>query len=686
MFNRPGCRAPFSRGSKIMRQRFVLALLFASIALPSLVTAARTDNEPYPLDYWALRPVINAAQVSPDGKYLGIMKIPAKDANPIIEVYEAAELDKRDPVFTLNADPMEITNFFWASDNDIIFYLRQKVRNRIEGFNQGVYETRLAIVDVESKELEQFDETDPLIENILPHDPNKIIISFQEGSADADDPGRKLSEAFRPRAYWKFDLERGTKELLIRGKIALGQVEFDGNGNPWLARGYDDADDELVWYWRKPGAKTDWKEFRRQDFNKLETFEVLELDDTKPDHILVRSDNNNDKLGLWSFNINTGEFDELIYRRSDVDVYGLRYHSNSWIYPDRVTGVSYFKDKLHVEYFDEVEGAIYKQLESVIPNSYMISIPSRSRDGNSMTVLNTGPRDPGTYYLLKDGKIEAAGSRQPLLESEKLADMRYITYKSRDGLKIPAFLTVPNGEPPFPLIVLPHGGPFVQETVVYDEWAQMLANNGYLVLQPQYRGSLGYGEEFYKIAFEDGSEAGHAMQDDKDDGAMYLVEEGLADPNRMAMFGWSYGGYAALVAASRTPQIYQCVIAGAAVSDPIMQVNYYRFEIEGWPAIEQIKTWDGAVNPLEEAEKVNVPMLLIHGDVDQRVPPDHAKKYRKLLDKYNKNYKYLELKGADHFSNTLFYDHQHDLYTTMIDFLENDCGQMSLRAQAKASD
>ena len=676
----------FSRGSEIMRQRIVLAAIcvftvFA--ALPSLAVAANTAYDPYPLDYWALRPVINAAQVSPDGKYLGIMKIPAKDANPIIEVYEAAELDKREPVFTLNADPMEITNFFWASDNDIIFYLRQKVRNRIEGFNQGVYETRLAIADVESKELEQFDETDPLIEGILPHDPNKIIISFQEGGDDG--PGSKLSEAFRPRAYWKFDLERGTKELLIRGKIALGQVEFDGNGNPWLARGYDDADNELVWYWRKPGEKSGWREFRRQDFDKFETFEVLELDDAKPDHVLVRADNGNDKLGLWSFNVNTGEFDELIYRRSDVDVYNVRYHSNTWMYPDRVTGVSYFKDKLHVEYFDEVEGAIYKQLEDVIPNSYIISIPSRSRDGTTMTVLNTGPRDPGTYYLLKDGKIQAAGSRQPLLESEKLADLRYITYESRDGLTIPAFLTVPNGEPPFPLIVLPHGGPYVQETVVYDEWAQMLANNGYLVLQPQYRGSQGYGEEFYKIAFIDGSEAGYAMQDDKDDGALYLVEEGLADPNRMAMFGWSYGGYAALVAASRTPQIYQCVIAGAAVSDPIMQVNYYRFEIEGYPAIEQLKTWDGAVNPLDEAEKVNVPMLLIHGDVDQRVPPDHAKKYRKLLDKYNKNYKYLELQGADHFSNTLFYDHQKDLYTAIIDFLENDCGRMSLRAQAKTS-
>ena len=663
---------------------FVIAALCLSAVAGPAVANETTSSEVYPLDYWALRPVINAAQVSPDGKYLAIMKIPAKDANPVIEVYDASKVDDREPFFTLNADPMEITNFFWASDNDIIFYLRQKVRDKIEGWNRGVYETKLAIVDVEDEELETFDELGPLIENILPNDPNKIIISFQEGGADG--PGSRLSEAFRPRAYWKFDLDRGTKELLIRGKIALGQVEFDGNGNPWLARGYDDADNELIWYYRRPGSKESWREFRRQDYDRFETFEVLELDDTKPDHLLVRADNGDDKLGLWSYDVNSDEFVELVYRRSDVDVYGIRYHSNTWTYPDRVTGVSYFKDKLHIEWFDEIEGAIYNQLAEVIPNSHIISIPSRSRDGNTMTVLNTGPRDPGTYYLLKDGQVKAAGSRQPLLESENLADLRYITYKSRDGLTIPAYLTVPNGKPPFPLIVLPHGGPFVHETVVYDEWAQMLANNGYLVLQPQYRGSYGYGESFYKIAYSEGGQGGYKMQDDKDDGALYLVEQGLADPDRMAMFGWSYGGYAALVAASRTPQIYQCVIAGAAVTDPLMQVNYYRFEIEGWPAIEQIRMWDDSVSPLEEVEKVNVPMLLIHGDVDQRVPPEHARKYRKLLDKYEKNYKYLELEGADHFSNTLFYNHQIDLYEAMINFLDNDCGSLSMQANVASNE
>ncbi len=664
-----------------MRRTVSAVIRLVLVGFLGVGTAATASVvEPYPLEYWALRSVIDNARVSPDGNYLGIMKIPSKDGNPIIEVYDAADLEKEP--FRISADPMEITNFYWASDNDIVFTLRQKVRKRIEGFDRGVYETRLAVADVEREKIRAFDEFNPAIENRLPNKPGKIIISFNEGDpGDADNPARRLSEPFRPRSYWEFDLDKGTKRLLIRGKIALGNIEFDGDGNPWLARGFDLADNELVWYWREPG-EDEWTEVHRIDFDQFETFEVLEIDDTQRDHMLVRADNGDDKLGIWSFNVKTGELDELIYRRSDVDVWGIRRHSNRWSYPDKVTGVSYFKDKFHFEYFDEVEEATYRQLEDLIPNAHFVNIVSRSRDGNTLTVFNVGPRDPGTYYLLKDGEFKSVGSRQPLLESDNLADLEYITYEARDGRKIPGFLTVPNGEPPFPLIVMPHGGPFVQEIKLYDEWAQMLANNGYLVLQPQYRGSRGYGEDFYTVAFREKGEGGYKMQDDKDDGALYLVEQGLADPDRMAMFGWSYGGYAALVAASRTPQIYQCVIAGAAVSDTNMQVNYYRFQLRGWPALEQINMWDDSISPIEEVEKVNVPMLVIHGDVDQRVPPEHAKKYVKLLDEYGKNYKYVELEGADHFSSTLFFDHQLTLYESMIDFLDNDCGSMSAAVQA----
>ncbi len=643
-------------------------LSFLGIIAIAVAAPAKGSPQPYPLEYWALRDVISNVQVSPDGKYLGLMKIPSRTANPIIEVYEAGNLDKEP--FRLNADPMEITNFYWASDEDIVFTLRQKVRDRIEGFNQGVYENRLAVVNVEDQKIRSFDETNPTIVSLLPNKSDKIIISFSEG--DEDGPASKLSEAFRPRAYWEFDLDKGTKKLLIRGKLSLGNIEFDADGNPWLARGFDLAEGAFVWYWRAPGG-SGWTEIYRLHEDSFETFSVENIDHAKPGHILVYANNGDDKLGFWSFNVTTKKFDELIYRRKDADVYSVKYHSNDWVHPGLVTGVSYFTDKLHVEFFDEMEGATYKQLEQVIPHAHYVNITSRSRDGKTLVAYNEGPRDPGTYYLLKDGQFRSVGSKQPLLESGNLADLEYITYESRDGHKIPAYLTVPQGKGPFPLVVLPHGGPFVQETVLYDEWSQMLANNGYMVLQPQYRGSRGYGLKFYLDAFMNGSEAGYGMQDDKDDGALYLIEEGLVDPDRVAMFGWSYGGYAALVAAARQPQIYQCVIAGAAVSDPLMQVNYYRYQLRGAQREEQLRYREGGVSPIEVAEKVNVPLLLIHGDVDQRVPPEHARKYRKLLDEYNKNYKYVELEGADHFSNTLFFEHQIALYESMIDFLANDC-------------
>jgi dipeptidyl aminopeptidase/acylaminoacyl peptidase len=648
-----------------------LGLLVSTGTFASNPSDAQLRDDPYPLEYWALRSVINNAQVSPDGKYLGLMKIPSKTANPIIEVYEAANLDKEP--FRIGADKMEVTSFYWASDKDIVFTLRQQVRDKIEGFNQGVYETRLAVADVEKKKMRSFDESGPAIENLLPNKPSKIIISFQEG--DPDGPGAKLDRAFRPRAYWEFDLDKGTKKLLIRGKISVAAIEFDGNGDPWLARGFDLAKGEYIWYWRAPGSKKQrWEEIYRLSEENFESFTVEGLDEGNPGHILVAANNGHDKVGLWSYDVGAQKFDELIYRRNDVDVAGVRFHSNEWTNPDTVVAVAYGKDRFHYEYFDELEGATYSQLEQLIPSAYQLRINSRSRDGAAMTIFNTGPHDPGSYYLLKDGRIKSVGSRQPLLESEKLADVNYIEYEARDGRMIPGYVTVPNGKGPWPLIVMPHGGPFVAETVVYDEWSQMFANNGYMVVQPQYRGSFGHGLEFHKESFINGGQGGHMMQDDKDDAALYLVREGLADPDRLAMFGWSYGGYAALVAATREDQIYQCVIAGAAVADQLQQINYYRYQLRGAQKVRQLAYRNGSVNPIEEAAKVNVPMLIIHGDVDQRVPVTHANRYRRELDKHGISHKYVELEGADHFSSTLFYRHQIKLYESMIDFLKNDCG------------
>ena len=650
---------------RIVTEAFVAVILGLGLSGASWAES----EEPYPIEYWALPDVVTSVQLSPMGDRLALLRIASREADPIIEVYDTSDLSE-DP-FRVSADPMEIVGYQWVSNEVLAFVARQVVRRRIEGFNQGVFGYRFALLNVATQEIRSFDQDEEAqIVNVLPEKPNHIIVAYS--NYDADGPGAEIREAFRPAAYWEYNIKTGTRKLLIRGKLRLGAIRFDPEGRARLAGGFDERSGYYSWYYRGK-EDSDWEEIYRQHEDDWEYFGIGGIDDENHGLLYVYANNGGNTEGLWSFDPETKEFVEPIYKRSDVDIGGLWYHSNSWANPSVETGFTWYKDRRHVEFWDTEEEAIQKQLEGIIPHAYNLSF-TRSRDGNTFRIFNSGPRDPGTYYLLKDGRIETIGSRQPLLESEKLADVRYITYESRDGRVIPAFITVPNSDPPYPLVVMPHGGPFVQEVVSYDEWGQLLANNGYLVLQPQYRGSRGYGMEFYQSAFINGGQGGYKMQDDKDDGALYLVEQGLADAQRIAMYGWSYGGYAALVAASRTPQIYQCVIAGAAVTDPNLQVNYYRFQARGVSKIEQLNMWDDSISPLNEVAKVNVPLLLVHGTVDQRVPPVHAEKYRKELERQEKSFKYVELEGADHFSNTLYFDHQLLLYQSMIDYLQNDCG------------
>lgn len=640
-----------------MKKLFAAMLAMASVS----VQAA----EPYPADYFALREVVSSVDLSPDGKYLAMRVIPNKDADPVIEVYQTDDL-KKEP-FRLNADPMEIQGLNWVGDDVFIMSLRQKVRDKIDGFNRGVYEYMLASVDVKRKKMKKFEDIGARFEGVLPDKPKKVL--FRKV-----DYNRKSGGSVLPQFY-ELDIKTGSKRLIARETIAHRDLSFDKSGRPWYSYGFDEQTAEFVDYIRLPDSK-EWIEIHRQHRDNFETFSVVGYDHKKPWLVFVIANNGNDKAGLWEYDVKQKKLTELIYRRKDVDVSGIRVHSNTWTNPDEVVGVAYRKDKTHIEYFDGVEAATYKQLAGLIPNAGLTRIISRSRDGQSLVIYNSAPRDPGSYYLLHKGQLQKVGSRQPLLEAEKLADTKYIEYTARDGRTIPAYITVPNGKGPFPAILLPHGGPFVSETVNYDKWSQMLANNGYLVLQPQYRGSKGRGLEHYLSAFNtaEGGQGGYKMQDDKDDGMKYLVEQGMADPNRLAVFGWSYGGYAALIAAARDKNLYQCTIAGAAVTDNLMQVNYYRDRIKGAGRTEQLRMWDDSISPIKEVAKVNIPLLLIHGSVDQRVPPEHAKRYLKELDKHGKNYKYVELDGADHFSNTLTFDHQKLLFESMLSYLKNDCG------------
>jgi dipeptidyl aminopeptidase/acylaminoacyl peptidase len=646
-----------------MRDSFIAITVLAAIFILGMPAQAAQKIEPYPLEEWAKRADMSNVRLSPDGEKLALLRIPTKDGNPILEIYDANDLGARP--FKMDAKPMEMTNFSWATDNIIIFTARLQVRDKIDGFNEGVYEYSGGVLtldkDPKKSKWSKISEIGS-IRSTLPKKPDKVLIAGYEGGS------------YYARFY-EYDVTKNIRKLITRESPKIGGIRFDGDGDPQFARGYDAQANEFLSYYRVKGT-TNWQVVNRTSRDSFETWYPLGVDPLSPSDLLVIAHNGNDKEGLWSFDPESKKYKELIYRGSEGAIFA-RGHTNAYTNPDDIAAVGYYDGRdVKYEWFDGEEKAIYEQLKGLIPNADRMSISSRSRDSSSMVIYNRGPRDPGTYYLLKNGNLIVIGSTKPQFSSDKLADVKAITYESRDGKKIRGFITVPNSKPPYPLVVMPHGGPFVGENPNYDEWAQLMANHGYMVLQPQYRGSTSYGLDFYKAAFINGGEGGHKMQDDKDDGALYLVDQGLADPDKLAMFGWSYGGYAALIAATREEQIYQCAIAGAAVADNIQQLNYYRGQMARYPSsgsIEQIKMWEESISPIKEVEKVNIPLFVIHGSVDQRVPPEHARKYIKALQKYDIPHKAMWLKDADHFSNTLFYRHKIQFYPALIDFLEKDC-------------
>ena len=281
-----------------------------------------------------------------------------------------------------------------------------------------------------------------------------------------------------------------------------------------------------------------------------------------------------------------------------------------------------------------------------------------------------GPRTSASWYLLnRKGEINLLGSSLPGLKPEMLSDVEWTSYTARDGTRIPALVTIPKGEGPFPLVVHPHGGPVARDYWGFDLWAQLLAHHGYLVVQPQFRISQGFGRKHLEAGY---GRWGLEMQDDLDDVIGYLEKRGLADPERVAIFGWSYGGYASFVGSFRDPNPYSCAIAGAGVAD----VPYFRAWLadQGDFAEASYRKTIGGINPLDHVDSVDVPILVIHGDKDERVPVAESRKFVKELKKFNKQHKYIELKGANHFFGTIYYRHWMEMFPAMLDWLDNTCG------------
>ena len=650
----------------MIRVRF---LPFVLLALP-LLSAAQQQQALTGFEAFAQEPAMSSASVSPDGKHLATLQRFAKDGKQFLLIYDLGDMAKR-PV-TLGSDRMDIVSAGWANNERLVVRFRQDVETlqRLGVDTRQV--SKLATVDRKGKQwLEiprrradrrsEFSKTvqqfgGALVFDRLPKDDDHILIYY-------DDDQNFVADIFR------VNVETGSAQRVAKNSDRITITYLDDDGDPRLATRFDEGAEAIIDLARLKG-ETEWIEIGRTQANVDSASSIFGafrvVGPPSSNEFYVLSNHETDTAAIYTFDLETRQFGEMQFMHPQYDAIGVLTRLDEEK-NDVITGFTFTGKAGDVYLVDPKEEALYKAIKGILPDTGN-SIVSRSHDGNTLVIRAEGPRMPPSWYLLKDGRLDLLGRSMPFLTEDMLAEVEWVRYEARDGMEIPALVTVPRGDGPFPLVVLPHGGPVARDYWGFDVWAQLLAFNGYVVIQPQFRISSGLGRKHLEAGY---GRWGHEMQDDLEDAIGYLADRGLGDPSRAAVFGWSYGGYAAFVGSFRDPNPFRCAIAGAGVAD----LPYFRAWLaDSGTLLERTyrPTVDG-LSPLEHVASVDVPILLIHGDIDERVPVAESRKFVAKLKQYEKQHKYIELEGANHFFGTIYYRHYMEMYPAMIDWLDNTC-------------
>ena len=357
--------------------------------------------------------------------------------------------------------------------------------------------------------------------------------------------------------------------------------------------------------------------------------------------------NSNGYTSIKKFNLNDFTIGEKFFGVDGYDVQSIRTNAAG----NDIAGITWIDTKYRTKWFDPAMENLQTNLEKAVPGQ-SVAIVSENQKRDRFIIRIGNASRPGAYYILDYawGKMLKLANVNEKLNLKAYAPVKTVRYKARDGLEIEAVLTLPKGADAkdLPLIMMPHGGPYARDYERWDWQAQFLADRGYAVMQPNFRGSSGYGAEFTN---KGELQWGLAMQDDLDDGVKHLVEQGIVNKERVCMMGGSYGGYAAMRAAQRNPEIYKCAISFAGVSDLPTMIRYDKGFLNGkfataWfeDQIDDLK----AVSPINFTEDFEVPILLVHGKKDRRVQVKQSRKLAKALKKAGKTVRYIEQKEGDH--------------------------------------
>lgn len=357
------------------------------------------------------------------------------------------------------------------------------------------------------------------------------------------------------------------------------------------------------------------------------------------------------RFALYRYDFRTDALGEMVYENPSVDIDDYDIAADG-----KLRAIYYTDEHGMIEWFDPALKAFQARLNKALPGS-IVRIVSSNRDRTRYLVWAGASDDPGRYFMFDKTTNVMSLAFAPFdrLADKQLATMKPVRYKARDGLEIRGYLTLPPGRDPkkLPMVVMPHGGPFARDQLGYDPWAQFLASKGYAVLQPNFRGSTGFGKAFV----ERGVGAwGRGMQDDIDDGVAWLAGSGIADAKRVCIMGASFGGYAAMWAAARNPDIYRCAISFAGISDVGAMLRYDRKQFS---APRYFSDWRDRVagdksfqldqiSPVRAIDRMTVPILIAHGSKDSNVPMSQSRRLHDALIKAGKAHDYVIYEGEGH--------------------------------------
>lgn len=471
-----------------------------------------------------------------------------------------------------------------------------------------------------------------------------------------DDPDHVLIPAWESDRYglFKVNVYTGAATRIEQGDPATrgfaaqnGQavLRFDINGRGTM----------LKILGRAPGER-DWTRIAQTPLSDIfsPTFEVLGV---APDpgvvHVLARRGEDPTRA-VWRYDLKTKAFGAALNSRADLDADSATFDADGSFVAAR-----YVDDRVVYGFADRDLPAHFKAVNAFFGDSCNVVIAGISRNRRRLLLWASGPQEPGGYFLydLDRTAVDALVQSRPWLASDRLAKVESLRVKTRDGQTIRAYLTTPPGVAGrAPLVMMPHGGPEARDQVDFDLWAQCLAAQGWLVAQPQFRGSDGFGRAFADAGRR---QWGGRMQDDVTDTARHLIDSGRADPDRVAILGWSYGGYAALMGAVATPDLYKAVVAGAGPSDLVQVLEDERTSGEldfgiydywvrtiGDPRADRAAL--ERASPRRRAAEVKAPVLLVHGDDDGVVAVDHSRAMLRALQSAGKTVTYLELESQGH--------------------------------------